>query len=100
MKNIILKLLQNTWGILIFALLSGLAYYVAVLRFILSHTSAGGGLLGFFFLPAIVFGAALVLIKLIRQCLENEREGAAVTVFILHCVFMIAAVFLAADMLI
>ena len=55
MKNKIIQLLQSTAGMLIFALLSGCAYYIVVLKFILSHTSVGGGLLGFFFLPAIIF---------------------------------------------
>ena len=49
MKNKIIQLLQSTAGMLIFALLSGCAYYIVVLKFILSHTSVGGGLLGFFF---------------------------------------------------
>lgn len=91
MNNKIIRLLNNAWARLIFALLSGAAYYVIVLKFILSHTSSGGGLLGFFFLPAIVCGAALVLIKVIRQCIEDGREGSAVTVFWLHIVFMIIA---------
>lgn len=91
MNKKILNLLKNTWARLIFALLSGAAYYVIVLKFILSHTSSGGGLLGFFFLPAIVCGAALVLIKVIRQCIEDGRESAAAAVFWLHVVFMIIA---------
>ena len=62
MKNKIIQLLQSTAGMLIFALLIGCAYYIVVLKFILSHTSVGGGLLDFFS-PAIIFGAALVLIK-------------------------------------
>ena len=44
MKNKIIQLLQSTAGMLIFALLSGCAYYIVVLKFILSHTSVGGGL--------------------------------------------------------
>ena len=72
MKNKIIQLLQSTAGMLIFALLSGCAYYIVVLKFILSHTSVGGGLLGFFFLPAIIFGAALVLIKIIKQCIGKR----------------------------
>lgn len=91
MNNKIIRLLNNAWARLVFALLSGTAYYIIVLKFILSHTSVGGGLLGFFFLPAIVCGAALVLIKVIRQCIEDGREGSAVTVFWLHVVFMIIA---------
>ena len=92
MKNKIIQLLQSTAGMLIFALLSGCAYYIVVLKFILSHTSVGGGLLGFFFLPAIIFGAALVLIK---QCMENGNYNAVNLIFWLHIVFIIiSAVFL------
>ena len=94
MKNKIIQLLQSTAGMLIFALLSGCAYYIVVLKFILSHTSVGGGLLGFFFLPAIIFGAALVLIK-IKQCMENGNYNAVNLIFWLHIVFIIiSAVFL------
>lgn len=94
MNNRIIKLLQNTWGLLIFALLSGCAYYAVIMKFILSNTQKGGGLLGFFFLPLIICGAALVLIKVIRQCMEEERENKAVLLFWIHVVFIvIAAVF-------
>lgn len=95
MKNGIIKLLKNTLGLLIFALLSGGAYYIVILKFILSHTDKGGGMLGFFFFPAIVCGAALILIKLIKQFFENERENSAVALFLLHVLFiMISIVFL------
>lgn len=95
MKNKIIQLLQSTAGMLIFSILSGCAYYIVVLKFILSHTSVGGGLLGFFFLPAIIFGAALVLIKIIKQCMENGNYNAVNLIFWLHIVFIIiSAVFL------
>lgn len=94
MKNKIINLLKNTAALLVFSLLSGLAYYVVILKFILLHTSVGGGLLGFFFLPAIVCGAALVLIKLIKQCMENGNDKAVSIIFWLHVFFwIISAVF-------
>ena len=98
MKNGVIKLLKNTWGLLIFALLSGCAYYAVILKFILSNTTAGGELLGFFFLPLIICGAALILIKIIKQCMENEREGGAVALFWLHVVFIIMAAVYAVTM--
>lgn len=85
---------------LIFSLLSGMAYYVVILKFILSHTSVGGGLLGFFFFPAIVFGAGLVLIKLIKQCLENGNNGAVSIIFWLHVIFWAIAIVFVASMLV
>ena len=84
MKNKIIQLLQSTAGMLIFSLLSGCAYYIVVLKFILSHTSVGGGLLGFFFLPAIIFGAALVLIKIIKQCMENGNYN---NILAAYCIY-------------
>lgn len=97
MKNKIIQLLQSTVGMLTFALLSGCAYYIVVLKFILLHTSAGGGLLGFFFLPAIIFGAALVLIKVIKQCMGTGNYNAVNIIFWLHILFIImSAVFLVA----
>ena len=98
MKNGIIKLLQNTWGLLIFSLLSGLAYYAVILKFILSNTEKGGGLLGFFFFPLIICGAALILIKIIKQCMENGREGGAVALFWLHVLFIIIAAVYAVTM--
>lgn len=94
MKNNIIKLLQNTWGLLVFALLSGCAYFAVIQRFIIMNTTVGGTMLGFFFLPLIVCGAALVLVKVIKQCMENGDEGKAVAIFWAHVAFMIiAAVF-------
>lgn len=88
MKNIILKILNNTWGLLIFSLVSGLAYFAVIYRFILQHTAVGGQLLGLFMLPLIMCGAALVLVKLIKQCLSDGRDSTAVTVFVLHVLFI------------
>lgn len=95
MKSKILQLMQSTGGLLVFALLSGCAYFVTVLKFILAHTNMGGGMLGFFFCPAIICGAALVLIKVIKQCLGNGSENAVLSLFWIHIVFiLISAVFL------
>lgn len=98
MKSTIIKLLQNTWGLLIFALLSGCAYYAVILKFIISHTSAGGTLLGFFFLPLIICGAALVIVKTVKQCMENGDDGKAVAIFWAHIAFMIIAAVIFASM--
>ncbi len=92
MRKTILKILNNTWGLLIFALLGGMAYYSAILKFILANTEVGGGLLAFFLFPLIVCGAALILVKIIRQCLEDERGGTAVTIFLLHALFVLIGI--------
>ena len=90
MKNKVIGLLKNTWGLLIFALIAGCAYYAVVLKFILSHTNNGGGLLGFFFAPLIICGAALVLVKVIKQCFENGSDNKAAIIFWAHVIFIIA----------
>lgn len=95
MNKGILKLITNTAGRLIFALLGGAAYYIIALRFIISHTNNGGGLLGFFFLPAIVCGMGLIIIKILRSQEEQGNTGAMLTVFWTHIILIIiSAVFL------
>ena len=92
MNNKIIKLLKNTAGRLIFALFGGAAYYIIALKFILSHTNNGGGLLGFFFLPAIVCGMALVIIKVLRSKEETENHGAMLRIFWAHLVLIIISI--------
>lgn len=92
MNNKIIHLLKKTAPRLIFASLSGAAYYIIVLKFILSHTNNGGGLLGFFFLPAIVCGMALVLIKVLRSKEEEDNKGAMLRIFWAHLALIIISI--------
>jgi hypothetical protein len=92
MNEKILKLLANTVGRLVFALISGAAYYIIVLRFIVSHTSYGGGLLGFFFLPAIVCGMGLVIIKILKSQEEQGNTKGMLAVFWTHLLLIILSV--------
>lgn len=69
------KIVESKAGELIFSLVSGLAYYIVITAFIIGNTNSGGALLSFFFLPAIVCGAALILIKTIRKLKEEEQFG-------------------------
>lgn len=97
MNNKILKLLKSTAPRLVFALLGGGAYYIIALRFILAHTDNGGGLLGFFFFPAIVCGMGLIIIKILRSLEEQENTRAMLAVFWTHVILIIvSAAFLAA----
>lgn len=90
------KIFGTKYGGLIFSLLSGLAYFIVILSFIMT-TGPRAGLLGFFFAPAIICGIALVLFKMIRQFLENEEFQKANIVGILHVILMaISVVFLIA----
>ncbi len=66
------KIFDTKYGGLIFSLASGCAYFIIILDFILK-SSASGGLLGFFFFPAIICGAGLVLLKTIKKLQDEER---------------------------
>ncbi|MGN0148753.1 MAG: hypothetical protein ACI4C7_00705 [Clostridia bacterium] len=92
MNNKILKLLTNTAGRLVFALISGAAYYIIALRFIMAHTSIGGGLLGFFFLPAIVCGMGLVITKILMSQEEQGNTGVMLAVFWSHLLLIIVSI--------
>lgn len=91
MNKVVKKLLTNTWSLLVFALIAGCAYYAVILRFILDHTARGGNLLGFFFMPLIICGAALVIIKTIKKCFEDDKDNKAFVIFWAHVVFIIVA---------
>lgn len=85
------KIFGTKYGGLIFSLLSGFAYFIVILSFIMT-TGPRAGLLGFFFAPAIICGIALVLFKMIRQFLENEEFKKANLVGILHIILIIISI--------
>lgn len=93
MNNRILKTLTTTAGRLIFALLAGLGYFMVILRFVIEW-SGGSALIAFFFAPVIICGAALVLVKLMRQAEEAENPSAIIRLFWVHAaLFLIGVVF-------
>ena len=67
------KLLNTTYGHLIFGLICGLSYFIISLNFIYANTVSGAGLLAFFLSPAIICGIALVVIKLIKNWMISEQ---------------------------
>lgn len=71
----ILKLLKKTYSPLIFSLFCGIVYFGLALVLILKYTNAGGGLLAFFLAPAIICGAALVIIKAVKMHIEENAES-------------------------
>lgn len=90
------KIFNTKYGGLIFSLLSGFAYFIVILSFILGADSRSG-LLAFFFAPAIICGAALIIFKMIRQFIENEEFKKAEIIGTLHVILMaISIVFLIA----
>lgn len=91
------KILEKKYGELIFGLISGLAYFFIVLRFIVEHTKTGGGLLAFFLAPLIICFPAIALIKSTRDLREKERFStvniliwAHLLLFLISIVFVIA----------
>lgn len=93
MNKRIINLVGTTAGQLIFALLSGAGYYMVLLRLIVSWSN-GSALLAFFFAPVIICGAAIVLIKTMKQARENDNEGLIPRLFWIHTVlFVIGIVF-------
>ena len=90
----IINFLKTTGGALGFSLFGGVAYFLLAMKFILSTTEKGGLLL-WFFGPAIICGAALLIIRTIKQNNENENEKANLTVFYLHTVLFIISVIFA-----
>lgn len=67
------KIFNTKYGGLIFSLLSGCAYFIIVLDFILKYTQNGGMLLGFFFFPAVICGMGLVLLKTVNRLRDEEQ---------------------------
>jgi hypothetical protein len=93
MNNKIINLLKTTAGALGFALFGGVAYFLLAMKFVMS-TTEHGGLLLLFIAPAVICGAALILIKLIKQNNENGSENANITIFYLHILlFALSVVF-------
>lgn len=90
------KLFSTKYGGFAFSLISGLAYFIIILDFLISSVSNGGILLGFFFFPAIICGTALVLLKTVKKLTEDEEYKKLNVLFYVHLLlFLISLVFLA-----
>lgn len=83
---------------LAFALFCGANYYVVILKFILANTNMGGSLLGFFFLPAIVAGGGLVILKTLKSWREQEKTKECAILIILHFILFVMNIALVATM--
>ena len=74
-----------------FALLAGCAYFMVMFNFIVG-LSSGQSILAWFFSPVIICGAAIVIIKLMKQARENENEKVIPIIFWLHTLLFIAGI--------
>ncbi|MCX7714692.1 MAG: hypothetical protein N2171_03065 [Clostridia bacterium] len=77
-------------------LVFGLSCFVIVLKFITSYTQKSAALIGFFFLPAIVCGTALLFIKQAKMWKDEENHRAIKFLISFGAViFFLAVIFLA-----
>lgn len=96
MNKKILNLINTTAGQLIFALLAGLGYFMLVSGWVIDF-SKGSWLILMYVAPLVICGAALVIIKLIKQAREAENEKTILKIFWLHiCVILLGIVFVVA----
>ncbi len=80
--------------ILIFSLIAGAAYFMALANIILRIS--GGGFVLLMFSPAIICGCALVIAKMLRGMGDKENYSGILAVFWLHiALFIICALTLA-----
>lgn len=81
------KILNSKYGLLIFSLISGIAYFILIMMLISQMNYSY--LLGIFFFPAVVCGIALCLYKSIRN-LQNLQEWGKIRLLILLHILVIA----------
>ena len=93
------KIVNSTLGELIFSLVAGVAYFIIIMGFVVANTNAGGYMLRFFFLPAIVCGAALLLIKTIRKLKDEEGYSKINTIIYAHIVLLLISFVFLIDLL-
>ena len=91
MNKKILNILNTTVGQLIFALLSGLGYFMLVGGWIMDF-SKGEWLMLLYLAPIIICGAALVIVKLIKAARDAENNGTILRIFWLHIAVIILGI--------
>lgn len=74
MKSIV-NVLDKKYGKLFFGLFCGVAYFGIIYSFIMSATKTGGGLLVFFFAPAIICLPGVYAVKYCNSMKEAEENG-------------------------
>ena len=96
MNNKILSLLKRPIPLLVFGLLSGCAYFAVILQLISGYFSGTNRLIVWYFSPVIICGAALVLLKLIKQHYETDNHSKILAIFWIHIILMLIAIALTA----
>ena len=86
------RILKSNYSLLAFSLVSGVGYFLLVM--ILISDVRYSYLLGLFFLPTIVCGAALCLYKTIKTWLECEEYSRIYKLITIHFILIVfSAVF-------
>lgn len=99
MNNKVLNLLKNPYALLVWALISGCAYLSIIAQFVMRFTEVpqSGGLIIWLFFPAVICGAALLLVKMVKQAFEEENNKLILTLFYTHlAIIVMGIVFFAA----
>ena len=91
MNDKIIDFLKTSAGSLCFSMFCGIVYFMTAMKFVLSATSHGWLML-LFIGPAVLFGAALVVIKLIKHNNENGNEAGNIAIFYFHIVLMVISI--------
>lgn len=94
LNNKILNFLSTTAGQLCFALLSGAGYLALIAGFII-NLSRGMWLMLLYISPVVVCGAALVIVKLMKQARESENNSAILKLFWIHVVVILIGIIFA-----
>ncbi len=84
------KFLKSKYGLFIFSLISGIAYFILIMMLISQMNYSY--LLGIFFFPAVVCGIALCLYKSIRNLEEHEELGKISSLMILHLIVVVLSI--------
>ena len=90
----ITKFMKLKYTPLIFSLFCGISYFGIIFSLILNYTQNGGGLLAFFFCPAIICGSAIFIIKAIKMYLEEENTKKINFLFWSHIVLFLVSLVL------
>lgn len=84
------RLINSRYGLLVFSLLSGFAYFTLVM--ILISQVKYSYLLGIFFCPAVVCGAAACIIKSVKAFVDNEQIDRAKRIVGIHTALIVFAI--------
>ncbi len=96
------KMLSSNAAITTHALIAGIAYFAIVMRFVTDYTAvaASAMLLGVFFCPAVICGAAVLLIKQMRLWRDAQNYRAIGAMTAANGVILLIGCIMGADMII